>query len=107
MSRDVTMTPSALILLLSLMCVALVQPSVQQRQQTDSSDARGTQHISLLALHLLISILMSPATKHGDTAVTSVRSWAAQPGGVRGTLSPSLLRPGGYRGYNENDLPDD
>jgi len=30
------------------------------------------------------------------------KAWAAQPGGVRGTLSPLLF---GTRGYNENDLP--
>jgi len=28
-------------------------------------------------------------------------------GGVGRTLSPSLLGPGGYREYNENDLPGD
>jgi len=28
-------------------------------------------------------------------------------GGVTGTLSPSLLGPEGYSGYNENDLPGD
>jgi len=34
-------------------------------------------------------------------------AWAAQPGGVRGTLYPSLLGPGGTEGYNENNLPGD